>query len=96
MIDIKITAPGLYGKDGQLEVGSVHKVKKIPKSWGGKCLNITELQEAATQAAVEDSSEELAELKRIADEKGITYAANIGVETLRQRIEEADAAGDAG
>lgn len=78
---IRITGTGIYGKSGEIEVGTELTVQSEPKGWEGRYQVI----EGDTAGKAEVINRD--ELKKQADELGIEYARNVSNEKLQELID---------
>lgn len=85
---IRITGTGIFGKDGEIAVGTEFTVKEEPTGWAGRYEILSgggEGDVAITNPAGDTLDRE--DLKKQADELGIDYARNITTEKLKDLID---------
>ena len=78
---IRITGTGIYGKSGEIEVGTELTVQSEPKGWEGRYQVIEGDAAGKTEVINRD------ELKKQADELSIEYARNVSNEKLQELID---------
>lgn len=81
---IEITARGIYGKDGEVAVGTTLDVKEEPTAWAGRYRVVSD---ETGKDPVTNNPTERDELKKQADELGLEYARNISTEKLKELID---------
>lgn len=81
---IEITAPGIYGLDGEIAVGTTFDVSEEPTAWAGRYRVVSDDK---GKEPVTNPPNERDELKKQADELGLEYPKNISTEKLKELID---------
>lgn len=83
---IRITKGGIFGQDGEIAVGTEIDIKEEPKGWVGRYEVISgstsDGAEGITNPALDRD-----DLKKQAEELGLTYAQNIPTAKLKELVD---------
>lgn len=84
---IRITGTGIYGKDGELAVGTELSVKNEPKGWEGRYEVLSGDTDGKEPVTNSGDGLDRDDLKKQASELGIEFARNIATDKLKELID---------
>lgn len=89
-MQIKITKPGLFGRDGEIPVGTTIKVKGEPKGWAGR-YEIVGGSGKTPVMNVDDDAEEKTRLAADLEAAGVKVDGRWSLDRLKEEYAKATA-----